>query len=300
MFDQKCTLLSLKEAQAAFESLNFVIAEHAKWLVNWNKHIICDMPLSIEDLVEYAPDHCEFGLWLESEAAAFLKNLEMFQKVDFLHNRVHQLVNEMLKSRVQNVPITQQQFDVYLDTEKSFSMLLIDLRDEIYRLIFSFDYLTGTLTRQAIFHVLYMEQARINRYTDNSCVVMLDLDRFKAINDGHGHQVGDKVLLAVAEHFIEHLRPYDSIGRYGGEEFLICLPDVTQDEAKKTMGRISEDLSRLEINVNQQLDLSVTVSIGIAPMFPGESMETVIEHADSALYQAKEQGRNRVELWREG
>ena len=297
MRDHHYTLLSLKEAQAAFESLSSAIVEHAKWLVHWNKHIICNMPLTIEDLSEFSPDHCEFSLWLESAEADFLKELEISQQMNLLHKRVHQFVNEILRSRAQDLPITQKQFDSFLQAEKAFTSMLINLRDEIYRLIFSYDYLTGTLTRQAIYHVLYMEQARINRNAVSSCIVMVDLDWFKVINDEHGHQAGDEVLVAVAEHFISHLRPYDSIGRYGGEEFLLCLPDITQYEAKKTMERISRDLSRLDIYTHQQIHLSVTVSMGVASMLPGVNMETVIEHADMALYQAKSRGRNRVELY---
>jgi diguanylate cyclase len=291
------TLLSLKEARSAFESLSSVIVEHAKWLAYLSKHIICDIPLSADDMAEDAFEHCEFGLWLKSDEASFLKDLESLQKIDFLHKKVHLYINEMLLSRQKNIQITQNQFDAYLDSEKKFTILLVELRDEIYRLIFSYDYLTGTLTRQAIFHILYTEQARINRHAESSCIVMIDLDYFKSINDKHGHQAGDDVLVVVAEHFTKHLRPYDAIGRYGGEEFLLCLPDVTLDKAKKTMKRISSDLSRLEICTSQQTCLSVTVSMGIASMSPGENMETVIKHADNALYQAKNRGRNRVECW---
>jgi GGDEF domain-containing protein len=221
--DQNYTLLSLKVAQAAFESLNAAIVEHTKWMVQWNRKVICDGMQIGKDLSEWSAENCEFGRWLDSDEASFLKELEIFQQVESLHKQVHLPVNAIMKNTARGQPITQQQFDNYVEAEKDFSRLLVSLRDEIYRLIFSYDYLTGTLTRQAIFHVLRMEYERVKRDAENSCIVMIDLDCFKSINDKYGHQAGDKVLEVVAEHFSKHLRPYDSIGRYGGER-VFTLP----------------------------------------------------------------------------
>jgi len=297
MRDQNHTLLSLKEAQAAFKSLNLAIIEHTKWLVHWNKYIVCDVELTEKDLSECAADHCGFGRWLYSSDANFLKDLMMFQQVELLHNQVHLHVDGMMKNAANGLPITQQHFEVYVDVEKELSKYMIDLRDEIYRQIFSFDYLTSTLTRQAIFDVLYKEYARISRNDESTCIVLIDLDHFKQINDKYGHQVGDEVLKFVTDYFSRHLRPYDSIGRYGGEEFILCLPDVTLEDAGIFMERLRQDLSQQEIRMDQGVCLSATVSMGIAPMLPSESVKAVIKHADRVLYQAKKQGRNRVELW---
>ena len=298
MRDQNHMLLSLKEAKAAFKSLNLGIIEHTKWLAHWNKYIVCNVELTEKNLSECAANHCGFGRWLYSSDANFLKNLMIYQHVELLHNQIHLHVDGMMKNAANGLPITQQQFEVYVDMEKEFSKYMIDLRDEIYRQIFSFDYLTSTLTRQAIFDVLYKEYARISRNDESSCIVLIDLDHFKKVNDKYGHQAGDEVLKFVTDYFIRHLRPYDSIGRYGGEEFILCLPDATLEDAGIFMDRLRQDLSQQEIRMDQGVCLLLTVSMGIAPMLPSESVKAVIEHADRVLYLAKKQGRNRVELWR--
>ncbi|MDH5570799.1 MAG: diguanylate cyclase [Gammaproteobacteria bacterium] len=299
MQDQNYTLLSLKVAQAAFKSLNSAIIEHTKWMVQWNRELVCDGVRIRKDLTEWTAKNCEFGHWLASDESSFLEDLEIFQQVESLHKQVHISVIEMMGNAAQGQSITQQQFDNHIEVEKEFSKLLVSLRDEIYRLIFSYDYLTGTLTRQAIFHVLSMEHERVKRDAENSCLVMIDMDNFKSINDKYGHLAGDKVLVSVAEYFSNHLRPYDSIGRYGGEEFLLCLPDVTVDEARNTMERLRQEVSQREICIQEGICLSLTVSMGIAPLLPTEDIKTVVEYADQAMYQAKMKGRNRVEVWRE-
>ncbi len=298
MRDQTYILLSLEEAQAAFDSLNLAIIEHTKWLVHWNKYIICDVSLTSKDLSECTIDHCGFNEWLQSTDADFLNDLEIFPQVEHLHDQVHQCVDEIMKKAAQCLPITKQQFDIYINVEKELSKFMINLRDEIYRIIFSYDYLTSTLTRQAIFHVLHMEYSRVNRNSEQSCIVLIDLDHFKKINDKHGHQAGDEVLVAVANYFSKNLRPYDSIGRYGGEEFLLCLPDITFDNALITMDRLRQNISSQKIYTDQGICLSLTVSMGVAPLLKGENIKTIIHHADQALYQAKSKGRNRVELWK--
>jgi len=300
MPDQTYTLLSLEEAQAAFDSLNLAIIEHTKWLVHWNKFIICDVSLTAEDMSECSVENCGFNQWLHSTDADFLHDLEIDTQVEHLHNQVHQCVNEIMNNVAQGLSITQQQFDIYINEETELTKYLINLRDEIYRVIFSYDFLTSTLTRQAIFHVLSIEHARVNRNAEQSCIVLIDLDHFKKVNDKYGHPAGDKILMAVADFFSKNLRSYDSIGRYGGEEFILCLPDITLRNAGVTMDRLRHKLSQLEIYTDDGTCLSLTVSMGIAPMSQGVSVKTIIKHADQALYKAKNWGRNRVELWKKG
>ncbi len=128
------------------------------------------------------------------------------------------------------------------------------------------------------------------------CLLMVDVDRFKAFNDTWGHLAGDAVLRHVARLLAGHMRPCDLVARYGGEEFAGLLPETTLDDAAAIAGRLREGiaLSPLLLAESGQ-SVSVTISVGVALSRPDESLEALFGRADEALYRAKENGRNRVE-----
>jgi len=159
---------------------------------------------------------------------------------------------------------------------------------------------TGLLNAATWHHVAGVELARAERERYGAALLIIDMDNFKAINDTHGHLVGDDVLRAVADCLAEEMRGYDSIGRFGGEEFVAVLSEV--DELSALM--ISERI-RLRINTLQVLSrdegaqplTGLSCSIGLA-CYPthGSDTETLLHAADAAMYAAKRNGRNRVEL----
>ena len=129
-------------------------------------------------------------------------------------------------------------------------------------------------------------------------LMLMDLDRFKGINDQHGHKVGDQVLVAFAEHLGDHSRVPDLVCRFGGEEFLVLLPDTSLIEAQQIAERIRNSWQNKTIST-ESAQVRVTVSIGIAELQQNseENLFDLVDRADQALYQAKEQGRNRVKSW---
>jgi diguanylate cyclase (GGDEF)-like protein len=161
------------------------------------------------------------------------------------------------------------------------------------------DSLTGLNNRAMIMQAVTEETARTRRRDlggENTpfSLIMIDIDRFKSINDNHGHPVGDKVLREVASTFRSTLREYDLAGRYGGEEFLVLLPDTGLEGAKLFAERVRLGVEKLSIIINQKR-IPVTVSLGVATVFPNESgYEAVLKRADEGLYIAKNEGRNRV------
>ena len=128
-------------------------------------------------------------------------------------------------------------------------------------------------------------------------IAMVDLDNFKKINDNHGHQAGDLTLQSVAQYLTGNLRPYDSMCRYGGEEFLICLPHTQLDVSKKILTRLQKGLSLHPIKINKKKTIHITASFGLAMTEANISMIDTITHADSAMYAAKHGGGNRVISW---
>jgi diguanylate cyclase (GGDEF)-like protein len=129
---------------------------------------------------------------------------------------------------------------------------------------------------------------------------MMDIDYFKRVNDNHGHIAGDKVLKTVIDFCTASLRKYDSIYRYGGEEFLFCLPDAEQDEARNIIERLCASLGKHPITLPGGESLFVTASFGMTGLLKDTSIEDSIQAADHALLCAKAQGRNRVCCWEDG
>ncbi|MCK0163520.1 diguanylate cyclase [Marinobacter sp. S6332] len=159
----------------------------------------------------------------------------------------------------------------------------------------SLDSLTGLLKHALAKTELNREHARCARYGHNSVVAMLDLDHFKQVNDSYGHGTGDVVIKALSNLLRHRLRSTDIIGRYGGEEFVLVMPECTMDEAVDILEALCQDFARLVFNAGST-EFSVTFSAGVATLNAYESGEQAIEAADKALYQRKRAGRNGVTL----
>jgi diguanylate cyclase (GGDEF)-like protein len=157
------------------------------------------------------------------------------------------------------------------------------------------DNLTGLLNRTALYEHLEREQARAARYDGDFCVVMIDLDHFKRVNDDYGHLVGDHVLQAVASALSGQLRGNDVLGRYGGEEFVAMLPETTLSQAKVLIERLRACVAALRPDTAAG-PIPVTISMGLAAYRQGDSLKQLLDRADDALYRAKAAGRNRYEV----
>jgi diguanylate cyclase (GGDEF)-like protein len=164
----------------------------------------------------------------------------------------------------------------------------------------TYEGLTGLLRREAVLRQLEIEGDRAVQSQTPLSIAMIDLDRFKSINDTHGHLFGDRILEQVARTMQKSVRAIDSLGRYGGEEFLLVLPDTHLDGASQVGEKVRAAVAELEFTPpDHGPTVQVTISIGIASVDPGRTEHTnlsraLLEGADTALYQAKAQGRNCV------
>ncbi|MDR3395633.1 MAG: diguanylate cyclase [Parasulfuritortus sp.] len=158
------------------------------------------------------------------------------------------------------------------------------------------DYLTGLANRRHFTDLANKEIGRAERNGSAISFLMFDVDRFKSINDSYGHPVGDTVLENLADHCRDSLRGFDIIGRVGGEEFAVLLPDTQLDGALEIAERLRRSVAGLAMKGAGDVSLPpVTISIGVAMLHPGEKLEQLFSRADAALYRAKQGGRNRVE-----
>lgn len=172
-----------------------------------------------------------------------------------------------------------------------------ELREKNARLeeLSNTDGLTKVTNRRRFMELFDLEFARAKRYKTELAYVMVDVDHFKQVNDVHGHQVGDTALVTVAAILREDLRKHDAVGRYGGEEFALLLPQTGLEGAKVVAERYRKRIADAELPVGEQR-LRITVSMGIA-VFPASGVEDaddLVRLADHALYEAKHAGRNRV------
>jgi diguanylate cyclase len=155
------------------------------------------------------------------------------------------------------------------------------------------DQLTGSLNRRGLDEVFERESARCTRRGTPLCIAMLDLDDFKRLNDRYGHLAGDAALKHLVKIVKDTLRTMDVIARFGGEEFLILLPETTLESAAQTMTRLQRELTR-HFFLHDNEKVLITFSAGVALRAPEEALAQLVERADQAMYQAKHSGKNRV------
>jgi two-component system, cell cycle response regulator len=165
------------------------------------------------------------------------------------------------------------------------------------------DFLTGWHNRRYLQQRLKEELARAQRHAGTMSCLMIDIDRFKSINDGYGHLAGDNALREIAHRVEAQIRSMDTAARFGGDELAILVPDATAAEAARLAERIREVVAAVPFVLTPQIERSLTVSVGVASIAPGRHetdlkavADRLLADADSALYRAKALGRNRVQV----
>jgi two-component system cell cycle response regulator len=174
---------------------------------------------------------------------------------------------------------------------------IINLEQRIMHLA-NTDYLTGVLNRRAFMERMEGEINRSVRNKKEISIILMDIDHFKKVNDKFGHQVGDLVLQKFTERVLMASRSYDFVGRYGGEEFIVGLPETNMEQSLLIAERMRQNIEEMQLTFpdNPQVALRITASFGITSCVieSFEKIDSVIKLADDALYRAKTEGRNRV------
>jgi len=191
-------------------------------------------------------------------------------------------------------------FSVVLVSSVGFVFMSRDRADENNRVLAALDPLTGVANRRSLIAALDRDVARAQRMREPVALLMVDIDHFKDVNDRYGHPAGDRVLTSVVNVLRQRVRAQDLVGRYGGEEFLVLLPDTGlagAEQLARELCKAAEE-SRCPIDGVPGPGIAVTVSIGVfgGRLESGDSWDMLIAAADRALYQAKNNGRNRVEV----
>lgn len=289
--------LEREEIQRITEELEVIIAAHLAWFKQMNRTLVCGGPINHDDLETDAHLRSPFGQWYYSQEPYVLESTPDFLGLGATQHAMHESARLALLSIIDQRRPAPELYDQCIDLALRLNTTLRRLQLDIIGELLTTDSLTGCATRRGMMQRLREEQERALRIQRPCCLCLLDFDRFKRVNDDYGHPAGDAVLSQAMKFATGVLRKYDSIYRYGGEEFLICLPGTPLKEAAVVVERIRAGLERLPIRMPSGDSFFTTASFGIAEMNPRQPVEESIATADMALIRAKTQGRNRVEMW---
>ncbi len=285
--------LTDKQAEDILEVLDKADEYHRSWLHDLHGSLICAVPFAEDVTTENSHTLCRFGKWYRGDAPAWLREDPQFIELDRYHRMMHDSARRLACEYQAGAPIPVSLYAEFIEHQTHMSVCMERIRDRLQELRFSFDTLTGALNREAFLPVIQQEYARLQRTGESCAIAMVDLDYFKKINDTHGHLAGDRVLRWVSRRLFRGLRKYDSVCRYGGEEFLVFLPHVAGLQAVEILDRMRQVLEHTPVKLEVG-NIQVTASFGVSMLLPDRSIQQSIARADQALYQAKEQGRNRV------
>jgi len=294
MTTQPPAQLSDKALGEVIRTLEGADQHHRKWLCDLHASMICGEPFDDAVSPEDAHCRCKFGLWYYHNEHAVLHANPEYQELEILHKDMHDCARTLAAKSISKEPIYDGEYRGFIDRQQRFSRLLLGLRDQLKEFFYSFDSLTGVMTRSPFLKHLAMEHERVRRGGEAASLALIDIDHFKKINDNHGHLVGDRVLQDFAQYMLGMLRSLDSVCRYGGEEFVVCMPQTTLASAVTVMERMRRELADLAIQIEGGTALKITVSIGLAELKPDIPASESMRRADEALYRAKDNGRNRL------
>ena len=184
-------------------------------------------------------------------------------------------------------------------------LLRAENNESTLALLTQLDPLTNSFSRSEVLYRISEEIDRSRRNQHVFALMEMDIDHFKKVNDQFGHQVGDEILVSLVRHAKDVLRSIDTVGRIGGEEFLILLPETSLEEALRLAERLRMHIAKATHHTSTPSPVQITISIGITIFNPSKKLITergillneLIKEADEAMYEAKNSGRNRVTVW---
>ncbi len=275
-------------------------AEVADILARFHRSVICKIEPDSDLIADDAAEVTAFGRWYAENADSGLLDQPAFEMLVANHRSLLNLISILGRRAWKDDRLPVEEYDALMGKMAAFREQAARVERAFRAALSDLDPLTGTQNRQTMERDLGREVHRARRTGQPCCIAIADLDHFKSVNDTWGHQTGDRVLSVFTRLLIDGLRPYDSIYRYGGEEFLICLPDTALEEARQILERVRKRVEEEPMTAANGEGFSVTMSVGLARLQTRRPLKDTIEHADKALYGAKESGRNRVKEWSGG
>ncbi|MDO8607963.1 MAG: diguanylate cyclase [Phaeospirillum sp.] len=285
------------QAEHIFSGLSdyqHALSSHMDWLRHWYSAVLNwgeEPPRGVDRTA------CTFDAWFGGATGSLLGGYAGFAKLGELHDEVHDTAERITGRVSTGQTVTTSDYEAMMALVLAFSTAAQTLEREVWRTLATVDPLTGLGNRQTMMSQLVSERDRAIRLAQPCCVGLGDIDHFKKINDTFGHAAGDRVLRAVSDCLRGAVRPYDILYRYGGEEFLVCLPAATLEAGALVLERMRAAVQQMNMKDDAGRKIVVTATFGLAELTADQSVEETLERADNALYDGKRAGRNRVVLY---
>lgn len=268
------------------------LTDHIGWLQRWYQAVLHHGDIPGPDAAD-----CPFETWYRQAAMGPFGDCDAFSPLGQAHDAVHGRAAQITERVLAGHTVTTSDFESLMASVLAFGSAAQAVEREVWTVLASLDPLTGLANRRAMLNHLVSERDRAIRQRLPLCVALADIDHFKKINDVYGHLRGDGVLRQVAGILSGGVRPYDTVYRYGGEEFLLCLPGTTLEAGAQILERLRQSIATILLDDGSGAAMPVTATFGLAEIRADVSVEDGIEHADRALYDGKRAGRNRVALY---
>jgi diguanylate cyclase (GGDEF)-like protein len=288
--------LAHTEILARLHELDRAIAQHAQWLARLNRQLICGSGGNPDDLAADAHLRCQLGHWLHGAEHARAEDSASHAALEVAHESMHEIARHLLQAQTAGRAIAPADYDAFVAIANRIRQLLRRKEQELTERLGAVDKLTGLWNRQAVHLRLAEEIERVQRTRQPCAICFVDLDDFSKINAAHGQLIGDAVLKAAASFFANHLRGYDTLFRLGGEEFLLCLPNIDLDQAGALINRLREKLGAHVFAVDGT-PIQLTASFGVVNLEPIFFIEENLERVERAQLIARSEGGNRVCVW---
>jgi diguanylate cyclase (GGDEF)-like protein len=284
--------------QQTLDELQDAKRDHEVWFDSLMRSLVCRVEPTADDLDPDGHQRCRFGVWYHGRGQEVLREQPSFTAIESEHVRLHALAASVLGVAATGAQVQASQYDALVACGMQLRLELETLRHEIETALRDRDAVTGAFGRVEILPALREAGELVRREVQQACIAFMDLDHFKEVNDAHGHRLGDQVLAGAVQYLTTHLRSYDRVFRYGGDEFLVLLPAAHIEVAYRLIERLRAGLAATTLGVDEAgRPLRMTASFGITPLEPDVSAEESMDRADKALLLAKAAGRNRVIRW---
>lgn len=236
---------------------------------------------------------CQFGRWFVLNKAHFEKlNAQSTRRLEAVHQTMHDAIRSICTDMLAGRPGQHADLDVFEQSQKELISLMAEHKTQFLANAARYDPLTGLRLRDGIENDFIQIQKNCRRNNTQIYVGIIDVDRFKRINDSLGHPVGDMALRHLADTLKRSVRPNEPLFRWGGEEFLLLIQCQTREAAAAAAKRLVQTVRNAPVPIPQGDALALTVTMGLARAGDNEAMNSAVERADRALYKGKTVGRD--------
>ncbi len=273
--------------------LTQTIDEHILWMAAWSRLALAHGQQRV-DAADVLAAPASFTEW-KRLAESDLSSQPIIHRLSELYDQMHLTARLVSLKAPEDGPISVGDYETVASKYQEFMIGLRRVERALATANSGLDTLTGLRSRLGMRDDLARELSRSLRSDKPFCVALMDIDHFKKVNDTYGHDNGDRVLSAVANHITRNLRSFDDVWRWGGEEFLLCLKDADLAVGVMALERVRSALAIAPIKLSDGKLISVTASFGVMQTAKDISIDQLLVQVDKALYKAKEGGRNRIE-----